>query len=82
MCAVTKQQWEAYYLCHKDHQGLTYNEAAKKMGVNVDRVRILMMSMESKYPELFVDISSDSRRFDHGVSRFGPRCEGHIERKF
>lgn len=78
----TPQQWEAYRLCHPDHEGKSYEEAAKEMGVNTDRVRILMLAMEAVHPDLFTDISSDSRRFDHGVSQYGGWCDERVKEKF
>ena len=79
---ITDEQWTAYRLCHPDHEDMSYEEAAEEMGVGVDRVRILLMAMERVHPDLFVDISGDGRRFDHGVSRYGGWCEGQTKEKF
>ena len=79
---ITDDMWEAYRLCHPDHQGLSLEEAAEKMGVNKDRVRILLMALEGVHPDLFTDISSDGRRFEHGVSQYGGWCESEVVKKF
>ncbi len=79
---ITDEQWTAYRLCHPDHEGKSYEKAAKEMGVSVDWVRILLMAVENVHPDLFTDISSDGRWFDHGVSRYGGWCEGDVKKQF
>ena len=75
-------QWEAYRLVHPDHEGLSYEEAAKKMGVTEYVVEWLLDYMKRDHPDLFTDISSDGQRFEHGVSRYGGWCEGDVVKKF
>lgn len=83
MTKFSNEQWEAYYWCHRDLKKLSYEAAAKKMGVMVDEVEQLMMKMSEQEPSLFTDITSDRRRFDHKVERFSPtRHEGHVKQVF
>lgn len=78
----TNQQWTAFYLWHPDHQGLSLEKAAEEMGLQEDHVKLLLRSMRRQYPSLFVDISSDGRRFDHNVVRYGPGVDRYVKEKF
>lgn len=82
MTPVTKQQWEAYRLCHSDHEGLSAEEAAEKMGILEYQVKEMLRHMKLHHPDLFTDISGDGRRPDHGVSRYGGWCEGMVKERF
>ena len=80
MTPITNDMWRAYRLTHQE--GLSHKEAAEKMGVTESVVKRLLFWLKSNHPDLFVDISSDGRRFDHGVSRYGSWCDGEIKEKF
>lgn len=79
---ITDDMWEAYRLTHPDHQGLSVKDTAKEMGVTVEEVSQMLYWLRVREPDLFTDISSDGRRFDHGVSRFGGWCEGDVKERF
>ncbi len=80
--SVTDKMWKVYELTHPDHQGLSVKKAAKEMGVLVCEVQRMLRAMRFFHPDLFIDIISDGRRFDRGVSRFGGWCEGDVVKKF
>ena len=82
MTPVTPLQWKAYELTHPDHQGLSLKEAAEEMGVTESVVGLMMCAIEWDHPDLFIDISSHSKRFDRGVSQFGGWCEDQITERF
>ncbi len=79
---ITDDMWRVYYLCHKDHCGLSVADAAKKMKMCSSEVQVLLSSLKRQYSTLFTDISSDGQRFEHGVSRYGGWCEGDVVKKF
>ena len=80
MTPITDLQWEAYRLIQQE--GLSIEDAAKEMGVDEIQVMWMLCQMRTDHPDLFADISSDGRRFDHGVSRYGGWCEGEVKEKF
>jgi hypothetical protein len=80
MIPITDLQWRAYELTQQEK--LSLEDAAKEMEMDVSEVGRMLWSMKLHHPTLFTDISSDGRRFDHGVSRFGGWCEGDVVKKF
>jgi hypothetical protein len=80
MTPITDLQWEAYRLTNQE--GLSLEDAAKEMGISPQELRYILYSLRAREPDLFTDISSDGRRFDHGVSRYGGWCEDQIEERF
>ena len=76
------KQMQAYYLFNPDYQGLGIEEITKEMSTSPAAVEWLLSRLERDHPDLFIDIISDGRRFDHGVSRFGGWCEGDTVKKF
>ena len=79
---ISKEIWQAFYLCHKDYRGLSYEAAAEEMGITAHEVVALLLSLHEQHPDLFVDISGDRRRFDHKVSRLGSLCDDQIKERF
>lgn len=79
---ISDDMWRAYYLCHHDHRGLSYEEAAEKMGITFWEVRGKLRAMCFFHPDLFTDISGDGRRFDHNIKRYGNWCDGMIKERF
>jgi hypothetical protein len=65
-----------------NQEGLSLEDTAKEMGVCEIQVMLVLRQMRDQHPDLFTDISSDGRRFDHGVSRYGGWCEGDVVKKF
>lgn len=82
MSAVTDTMWQAYYLTHPDHQGLSLEDAAVEMKTTAFDVKCVLYSMSALHPDLFTDISSGGCRFDNRVSRLGPWCDDQVRRKF
>ena len=80
MTPIMDLQWEAYRLTQQE--GKSIENAAKEMGVDEIHVVRMLCRMRTTYPDLFVDISGDGRRFDHGVSRYDGWCEGEVKEKF
>ena len=80
MTPITDQQWKAYELTQQE--GLSLEDAAKEMGFADWFVEQMLHCMKSDHPDLFTDISSDGRRFDHGVSRYGGWCEDQMIERF
>ena len=88
MNAVTDDMWEAYYLTQPgysirpDHRGLSYEKAAKKMGVTFEEVEQLLGRMKHDYPDLFTDISGDGYRPGHNTEQYSPLMDRSVKRKF
>ncbi len=80
MTPITDLQWNAYELTQQE--GLSLEGAAKEMRVTVEEVERLLFWLRAREPDLFTDILSDGRRFEHGVSRYGGWCEGEVKEKF
>ena len=76
------KQMQAYSLVNPDYQGLSIDEIAKEMVTSQAAIVWLLSRLEQDHPDLFTDISSDGRRFDHGVSRYGGWCDSEIKEKF
>ena len=53
MRQITKQEEQAYRLCHHEFEGKTIKEAAVLMSIHVSKVRRLLKSMKRKSPQLF-----------------------------
>ena len=81
MSIITAQQWIAYRLWHPDHHGLSYEDTAKEMGLQPERVKRMLKAMEKKEPSLFVDISSDGLPMGRGMSRYGPWADSQVKKK-
>ena len=82
MTPVTDQQWEAYRLCHPDHESLSYEKAAEQMGIPEIEVARILSAMEFNNPDLFTDISSDGCRFDYGMVQYGSWCDNKVKERF
>ena len=88
MNAVTADMWEAYYLTQPDYsirpdrQGLSYEKAAKKMGVTFEDVEQLLDRMKHDYPDLFTDISGGGCRPGHNTKQYNPLMDRSVKRKF
>jgi hypothetical protein len=82
MSIITDKQWVAYRLWHPDHQGLSYEETAKEMGLRPDQVERLLKNMMKKEPSLFVDISSDGLPMGRGMSHYRPGVDGLVKSKW
>lgn len=82
MTPWTDRDWQAYYLTHSDHQGLSLEDAAKKMRLSPQELKYILYSLHAREPDLFTDISSDGRRFDNGVSRYSRRLDSGVKKLF
>ncbi len=80
MTLISDLQWNVYRLTQQE--GKSIEDTAKEMGVDEIQVMRMLCQMRTTYSDLFTDISSDGRRFDHGVSRFGGWCECEVVKKF
>lgn len=79
---ITNDMWDAYRLTHPDHDNLSLEEAAEKMRVTEIQVMRMLCRIRTTHPDLFIDIISDGREFDYGVSRFDGWCEDGVVKKF
>lgn len=50
---ITENEEQAYRLCHHDFAGLIIKEAAKRMKMSSNTVRMLLKSLRAKFPLLF-----------------------------
>lgn len=57
---ITKKQEKVYRLCHQDFEGLTVEEAAKRLGISVIAVYKTLERLEKVAPQLFPILSKES----------------------
>jgi len=50
---ITKKQKQALHLCHQDFEGLTQEEAAKKMSISRRAICYLLVAVEKVLPDYF-----------------------------
>lgn len=82
MTQWTDRDWQAYYLTHPDHRGLSLEEAAEEMGLPPQELKYILYSLRAREPSLFTDISSDGHRPGYGVVQYGGWCDTHIKNRF
>ena len=71
---VTEKQWTAFRYVFTD--GLTYEQAAEKMGISKQAVSGLIKRIRNKYPDCVPDTDRPK------TLRFDPVLEGQIKEKF
>lgn len=78
---ITKKQETAYRLIHPSFGGLTYQQAAKKMGITKSAIRHLLERMGKVAPQLFPVLSLEHAEIWHLWSEEGFTCSEIAEIK-